>query len=1009
MNILSLYIDDILSQKEITPNIYLCKPDKSRIRKLKDIYNLKMNAKLGAINELSFTTPAYVDRNHELIKNPLISEIKLFYLVEFQFKDTTEYFVVMSQNKSMSSSEEVISYNLLSFGYLLNNKLIKLYEATSYTLSQLVFDFLKETDWGIDYIDVDFDVNNSNALKRSYQTDNSTVLQCLFDVATKFNAIINFDTVNQKVSFYKPEKIGLNRGWRLKKGKYLESYNVDINIDEIVTRMFCYGSEGLEFRSLSPTGSNYLEDFSWYIYPFKCDDNYNVIEHSEYMTDGLCIALLKYNKLLSENSTKFKDLSTSLSTKNAELITLNQELSVLDTELTMLNNELDVINATYLDSAPSKPEWQTVIGKINSKNAQINSKKSQITTKENEIKITEDAITSLRNLLDVKNNFTRDNLLELNKYIIGKDFSDDTIVEEQDLLDAATKHFKTVNEPAIAMSFKVVNFLNDMEYVAERDKINLGDTVKLISETLDVSISSKIIEISYDFDNNDISLTIANDKDLKDDDSKLVDMIYSSHNTSTSVDMNKYKLDLAVNANNLVTHMINSEFDTAKNVLVGGTANSNTMNERGFYSNDLQDDNTYLVINNGILAITKNSGNSVEVAITKNGVFANRLYGSAILGNNLVIQSDSGLFTIDGSTQTIYDANGVKKIELGRYQNPDSLSQYKYGMRVYDGAIDIRTSSNANRGTQLDGNGFRAFNNNSVRTFNVDAATGQVEIIGDLTIKSSPSSYRGVVITANGITGYNSSGGVTFELNANSGKMTSQESFLIQTSTSYNRGVKMDNYGLRGYNSYGDKTFEIDTNGNAYFKGDISASNISGGTISGTTITGTTLNGNNIYGSSINGATITGSTINGNTINGNEINGGTITGSTINGNIINGGTINGTTINSAEINISEDATVGNWLNLGTKHNDSSPKGIRFGGGSGGSTLSYYSDMISIGASSGVKITTGPLWVENETAVTSTYVGMRLVWNGSNGASQGGSGGRLYVRGFNDEIGYIELK
>jgi len=98
MNILSLYIDDILSQKEITPNIYLCKPDKSRIRKLKDIYNLKMNAKLGAINELSFTTPAYVDRNHELIKNPLISEIKLFYLVEFQFKDTTEYFVVMSQN-----------------------------------------------------------------------------------------------------------------------------------------------------------------------------------------------------------------------------------------------------------------------------------------------------------------------------------------------------------------------------------------------------------------------------------------------------------------------------------------------------------------------------------------------------------------------------------------------------------------------------------------------------------------------------------------------------------------------------------------------------------------------------------------------------------------------------------------------------------------------------------------------------------------------------------------------
>lgn len=1000
MNILSLYIDDILSQKEITPNIYLCKPDKDRIRKLKDIYNLKMNMKLGAINELSFTTPAYVDRNHELIRNPLISDLKLFYLVEIQFKGVTEYFVVMNQNKSMSSSEEVISYNLLSLGYLLNNKLIKLYEATSYTLSQLVFDFLKETDWRIGHIDVDFDVNNSNALKRSYQTDNSTVLQCLFDVATKFNAIIYFDTINQKVSFYKPEKIGLNRGWKLKKGKYLESYNVDINIDEIVTRMYCYGSEGLEFRSLSPTGSNYLEDFSWYIYPFKCDDNYNVIEHSEYMTDALCIALLKYNKLLSENATKFKDLSTSLSTKTAELTTLNQELSVLDTELMVLNNELDVINATYMDSAPSRPDWQSVISRINSKNTQINSKKSQISTKENEIQSTENAITALRNLLSVENNFTKGEILELNKYIIGKDFSDDSLVEEQDLLDAATEHFKTVNEPAIEMSFKVVNFLNDMEYVADRDKINLGDTVKLISETLDVSISSKIIEISYDFDNNDISLTIANDKDLKDDDSKLVDMIYSSHNTSTSVDMNKYKLDLAVNANNLVTHMINSEFDTAKNVLVGGTANSNTMNERGFYSNDLQDDNTYLVINNGILAITKNSGNSVEVAISKNGVHAEKIAGKLLLGNKLVIESDLGLFTIDGATQTIYDANKVKKVEIGRYKNPSNTSQYKYGVNIMDGQFDIRTSDNSNRGTQFDSNGIRSFNNSGVRTFNVDAVTGQVEIIGDLTIKSSHSSYRGVVITANGITGYNASGGVTFELNANSGKMTSQENFIIQTSTSYNRGVKMDDYGIRGYNSYGEKTFEIDTYGNAYFSGDIKASSISGGSISGTTITGTTINGNNIYGGSINGTTLTGSVI-----NGNEINGGTISGTTINGNTINGGTINGTTINSAEINISEDATVGNWLNLGTKHNDSSPKGIRFGGGFGGSTISYYSDMINIGANSGVKITTGPLWVENETAVTSTYAGMRLVWNGVNG----GAGGRLYVRGFNDEIGYIELK
>lgn len=625
MNILSVYIDDILSRKAMKPNIYLCRPDKQRIRKLKDIYNVKLHLKLGTINELSFTIPPFVDRNHELIKNPLISKIKPHYFVELEFKNSTEYFTVLSQNKTMTNDGESISYNLYSSGYLLNNKLIKSYEATSYALSQLVLDFLSETDWGLDYVDVDFDVSNPSAIKRSYEVDSSTVLQCLYDIAIKFNALIRFDTVNQKVSFYNPDKLGLNRGLKFKEGKYLESYDVDINVDEITTRMYCYGAEGLEFRSLSPTGSNYLEDFTWYLHPFKCDENYNVIEHSEYMSDGLCIAITKYNKLINTKIGEFNNLSTSLTTKNAELVTLEQELSVLGSDLTVFNLELDVINATYADEAPSRSDWKAVMAKINAKKSEIQIKNNAITSKKTEIKTIENSINALKSLLLVENNYTRNELLELNKFIIQKDFMDDTISDEKDLLDASIEHFKKVTEPSITMSMNIVNFLNDLEYVADRDKINLGDTGKLKSETLEVSISSKIIEITYDFDNDDISLTIANEKDLVDDNSKLVDMIYSSANTSTMVNMNKYKLDLAVNADNMVTQLINSEFDTAKNVLVGGYENSNTMNERGFYSRDLQDDNAYLVINNGILCITPDGGNTVSVAISKNGCIREKM------------------------------------------------------------------------------------------------------------------------------------------------------------------------------------------------------------------------------------------------------------------------------------------------------------------------------------------------------------------------------------------------
>lgn len=257
------------------------------------------------------------------------------------------------------------------------------------------------------------------------------------------------------------------------------------------------------------------------------------------------------------------------------------------------------------------------------------------------------------------------------------------------------------------------------------------------------------------------------------------------------------------------------------------------------------------------------------------------------------------------------------------------------------------------------------------------------------------------MITSSGITGYNASGGITFELNANSGRMTSQENFLIQTSTSPNRGVKMDDYGIRGYNTNGTKTFEIDIYGNATFSGTITASNIYGTTINGGTVNGTAINGGTIT-----GGTISGNTITGNTINGGSITGTTITGGTISGSTINGTTISGTKITSADINISEEATIGNWLNLGTRFNDPNAKGIKFGGVAGASQISYFRDMITISAMSGVKIPEGSLWIGNESAVVSNYNDMRLVWNGSQG---GTGGGRLYVRGSNGEIGYLKLE
>ncbi|MGG2053897.1 phage tail protein [Lysinibacillus pakistanensis] len=973
------------------PLLKLCKPDRTVISPLKEIYGLSLTIRLGAINEISFTIPTKIERQHILIDNPLIDLIKDRYYLKMTYNNQVEYFLFLDKNKQVGNDGNSISYTAYSCGIELADKNIRDYEETSKTLSEYVNFFLAETEWKLDYVDAAF-----NLKYRSFDVSSATVLQCLFDIAERFNALIVWDTKNRKVNLHQPNHIGMNRGVRLKEGILLDSLSVAIKAEDMVTRLKAYGQDGLEFRTLSPTGSNYLEDFSYFMYPFECDTNYNVIKQSDYMSNQLCIALTKYKRKLQSFQGQFDSLVAQKKTKQDYIQQEEQELSNLETQLKTYLNERDVINYTYQDQAPGRADWLNVISRINAKQNEINNKNSQIATLNIQLMNIEQQMSDLGLQLKMEHNFSPEEITELNKYIIVKEHHNDSITDEKDLLEEAKEIFKTLNEPPIHVNVGLEGYLSNLHETMSMKQIAIGDIIRVQNDELRVRLTLKIIEMQFDFNNDSVNLTIANGKDVVDENGKLKKVIYDISNTSTTVNMDKYKWNQGKDAMDGVTQILNSEFDTAKNILIGGYANSTTMNERGLYSKDLQDDKTYLVINNALMAITPDGGNSIAVAISKRGVHAEVIAGRLLLGNKLHIEDELGIVTIYNGLQSVYDTNGKIKVHLGRYPHPDSPSQYKYGLRVYDGAIDIRSSSNAYRGTQLDGSGFRAFNNNGVRTFNVDATTGQVEIIGDLTIKSSPSSYRGVVITSSGITGYNASGGVTFELNANSGRMTSQENFLIQSSTSPNRGVKMDDYGIRGYSTNGTRTFEIDTYGNAFFSGNISAS-----TISGTTINGTTINGGNIS-----GTTVSASSIHGGSINATTINGGTITGTIINGNTINGGTINGTKINSADININEDVRIGNRLYL----NDTSGSGIYFNriGSTGkiysnGNHLTIYSDTLVIDSMNSTS------FYNNVDFTNATSInGVARGHTSGIGIAYSSASNFLYVRINGTNVGYVKL-
>ncbi|MEK4025525.1 phage tail protein [Sporosarcina sp. FSL W7-1283] len=663
------------NRKPIKENLFLCKPDKKTIAKLSEAYDVKCSTKLGTVNEITFKIPTILEKDRIPIDNPNIKKIKHRYLFKLSHGEKIEYFVFNERNK-VYSDDEYIEYRAYSKGFELNDKMIRRYEAVSKTLTEMLSDILKYTNWKIGYVDSAFDLTN-NPAKRSHEIGSQTVLEAVYELAQKFNAILEWDTNDLKINIYKPENTGnIDKGFRINDGKYLESFNLSDNSEETITRLILIGAEDLSIRRLSSTGSNYIEDFGYYMYPFKRDQNKNVIEESYYMSNELCHALLDYQEYLMSIDGQFKNYTEQLTAIQKSIQEEEEILKGLQNQLKLILDELDLSNANFQMTSDGNeipvldtPEHQAIIARRIQKEAEIDVKVAHIaslvvleTDKQNQI-------TSLVNAskIDVHLGSL---MTELNRFIIEKEYVNNIIIDDEDLLKEGIEAFNQFREPKVRLDVDIVNFLSIVEAQNDWDKLVLGDEVLVRYDRLDVYIKAKIIEINYDFETDDISLVIANEKEIADDD--VLDMIYNSGKTSTTVDMDKWKWDLSEENNGSINEIINNKWDALKNAIVGGYEQKIEINERGITVKSLDDPNSWLVIQNGFLAITNSRGNDWKHAITKDGIVGERIYGKIIMGVNLAIEDESGILKFRGSRGQIFDRNGNEVMRLGLVSDEDN-------------------------------------------------------------------------------------------------------------------------------------------------------------------------------------------------------------------------------------------------------------------------------------------------------------------------------------------------
>ena len=333
--------------------------------------------------------------------------------------------------------------------------------------------------------------------------------------------------------------LGTNKGLSFKYGKYLKDMSHEYDFEEFCTRLKVFGKNSITINANNITGQNYIEDFSYFIHPFEVDISNNIIKHSDYMSDGLCLALLAYNNLITSNQPTFNSYLSQLSALEISLTALENELDTLNTEMTNILNNLAI-------AQENNQSTSALIVQRDAKQVEIDNKQGEIDVVNTSINGINNDITALKTTLSKTTNFTSTQLAELNESVFEKEIIEDNIDNAEDLYEYAVNKFLEIKTPPIIANINIVNLLEIIECQNEWDKLVIGDIINIYHEKLNVNITAKIIEIDYNFESGDISLIISNIERKLSKKDKAIKIINKTLKSTTSLEQEKFNWNTTV-------------------------------------------------------------------------------------------------------------------------------------------------------------------------------------------------------------------------------------------------------------------------------------------------------------------------------------------------------------------------------------------------------------------------------------------------------------------------------
>jgi hypothetical protein len=640
---------------------------------------------------------------------------ELNFVIEEKFEDGTlnSLFDDIVETKTIKVEEYINDFlqetylyhinNVEPFGDIKNSKSIKAYSLEMRLNKKAVRDFNYSTNiytgttWDsdnpdtsgiLDYIIELFDDNWSvsyvdptllNSLRR-FDITQSKVLEVVRLIEDNFNCIFLYSTANQSIIVLSVENINLESNIILDSKNYIEQYNSQIDVDDIITRLYIEGNSNIGISSVNITGTNYIDDFSFFM-------------NTKYMTQGLIDALTTLNSLRSSNVATYEGYLATLSTKQGELFTLQSELFDLNTELIILEDKQDLAirnGGSY--SGKNYSEWGI---DITAKQGEITTKEGEITTKEGEISAVNSDIDTLQYSVSYDNpaNLTNTQRKELVNFIqegTQKINSD----EPSTLLALGEAYLAIKSQAQYEINVNMVDVFSCKSESYTWPRIDLFTKVNLVIN--DEIYNPIITSITHGYDSNSLSITVSNKLYFSDDMDYLTALWAKTNQISKVVDANEISWKDTVDKANQLEADAENPINVTDNVInIGDDAGAGLVQQaqitrRGLYTGDSLTANGQMRILSDMIVFTQDTWDTYSVAIDSTGIRTSgsfRLIGDGEFGGN-------NLVTIDGNGILIYgDETETSGIEIYNKLNQKVLGFDSSGNMTMTGKLTITSGS----------------------------------------------------------------------------------------------------------------------------------------------------------------------------------------------------------------------------------------------------------------------------------------------------------------------------